>query len=509
MDHQPSRKETHLQRLGDFLWTDHKHRPLIVRWLLREVRFFYFVGKGFAEHQCILQACALTFVTLLSIVPLIALSFSLINAMTGNAALPGPSAVATIAAKQPLSPAILPAPDSATTLSLPAGIGGTTQTAEVVLSGNFFERVLAYLTIQLTGGQTEVRDRILEYARKTNFAAVKAVGVILLIVTVIGALGTIEHVFNQIWGVRRARGLVRKMTDYLFVVIICPLLLMTAMAMTPTVMRVPLFQRVIRSGYLDVAIADLSRMAPYVSVWVALALLYWLLPNTRVRLRYALVGGFAAGFVWQFAFWGYTWLQTHMIHYNLIYSALAALPFFLSWLYVSWLIVLFGAEIAAAYQNIEVYARERMISQISPAERLRLGLNLVLTICARFKREEAPWTADQLSRYLECPGGLVDHLLADLVRANIVMPVGTGRLPIYQPAIPLDSISPARVLEALEQTESAGVTGTATPEAICARTLMEQWREGLWRELGGVGFDRLVEAASLPPAPRTSNKLKT
>jgi len=487
MTEEPSKKKRPIHRLAQFLWEDHDTRRWLSRWILGELRVFYFVVKGFAEHQCPLQASALTFVTLLAMVPLLALGFAMIKGLGVSTVLAGkPAAVATAVTT---GSATVQRPGIAVTAAQDNQTTDTDKGAEE----NFIELLRDSLTTQLTADQKEVRDRIISYVKKTDFSALKAAGVIFLVVISISALGTMEHVFNQIWGLRRARTLLRKFTDYLSVVVICPLLFAAAMALTTKISRNALVAGWLRGGYVSDAAGLAIRLAPYLSVWIALTCLYLFLPNTRVKLRCALAGGFAAGVVWQLAFWCYTRLQAGMSAYNAVYSTLAALPFFLSWLYTSWLIVLFGAEVAAAYQNIETYARDRMTQTISPAERLRIGLNLLLTICARFRREESPWTADQLSRYLECPARLADELLADLAHAGMVMPVGTGRLPAYQPAVPLNNITPARVIEALQETESGGVLGTATPEAICARTIMEQWRHGLWRALGQVGFDVLVE----------------
>jgi membrane protein len=503
-------KKGTVQRLTAVLWEDHAGKSWLSRWFFHELRVFYFIIRGFVEHQCPLQASALTFVTLLSMVPVLALGVALINGLTGKKALvEHPTAPPTVTRQ---TSAGSPAATTATVHLPPASSRATTAPVEVTsvvpqdetLQGNL-DGVIRDVLTRLTIDQ-DVRDRIISYVQKTNFAALKAVGLILLIFTAISALSTMEHVFNQIWGVRRARSVLRKFTDYLFVVIVCPFLLAGAMAMTTTLSRNALVGQFFHVEYVNVAVNRLLRLTPYLSVWVALTLLYLFLPNTRVKLRCALTGGFVAGVVWQFAFWCYTKLQVGMSTYSLVYSTLAALPFFLSWLYVSWLIVLFGAEVAAAYQNSETYLRERMTRTISPAERLRIGLNLILAICSRFRREEPPWNADQLSRYLECPPRLVDDLLADLAKAGIIGPAGAEQIPAYQPAVPLNNISPARVVEAIQECEAGGMVGTATPEAICARTLMEQWRHGLWRELGQVGFDVLVEEIRPTSLPVTAEK---
>ena len=508
-DHHSDKKGV-VHRLTAVLWEDHGGKSWFSRWFFHELRVLYFIGRGFGEHQCPLQASALTFVTLLSMVPLLALGVASINGLTGKRALAEHPAAPPSSPRQ--TSVVSPTPTSGT-LRLPVAAARATSTPveaanvepqDETLQGNLdgvIRDVLTRLTID-----EDVRDRIISYVQKTNFAALKAVGLILLIFTAISALSTMEYVFNQIWGIRRARSVLRKLTDYLFVVIVCPFLLAGAMAMTTTLSRNALVGQIFHVQYVNAAVTRLLKLAPYLSVWAALTLLYLFLPNTRVKLRCALTGGFVAGVVWQFAFGCYTKLQVGMSTYSLVYSTLAALPFFLSWLYVSWLIVLFGAEVAAAYQNSETYLRERMAHAISPAERLRIGLNLILAICSRFRREEPPWNADQLSRYLECPPRLVDDLLADLATAGIIGPAGAERIPAYQPAVPLNNISPARVVEAIQECEEGGMVGTATPEAICARTLMEQWRHGLWRDLGQVGFDVLVEEIRPTSLPVTAEK---
>jgi len=497
------------ERLNDFLWREKPERSWLGEWFLSQFRVFYFVFRGFIEHQCPLRASALTFVTLLSMVPLLALAFAMVKGLGLTTVFSNRPVAAHIARFSNQLKAVGTTETLVVSTPPPSGESPTTGT----LRGeekSFGELIRDALTAQLTADQKEIRDRIASYVERTNFSTLKAVGIIFLIIAAIAALGTMEDVFNRIWGVRRSRPILRKFADYLSVIIVCPLLVAAAMAMTATLSSNAVVERLRQIGILNQAMHRAFALGPYLSVWLALTLLYLFLPNTRVKLRAALAGGFVAGVVWQLAFRGYTGGMGLMSRYNAIYSTFAALPFFMSWLYVSWLIVLFGAEVAAAYQNIEIYARDHLGREISPAERLRIGLNLMLAVCARFRREQPPWTADQLSRYLGCPVAVVEDILEDLAHAGLVIASGNGQTPTYQPAIPLANISPARVIEALEETKAGGIVGNATPEALCARTLLEQWREGLWRELGQVGFDVLVDElqpeVSLPGAAQSARE---
>lgn len=518
MNSKNARKKRNGGRISRYLWEDRPDRSWWLEAIVGWLRVVYFVFRGFRQHQCPLRASALTFVTALSIVPVLALSASMLKGMGVDSSLflrrsdsprvessPADSDQPTTGTNHLVwisddvtSSEILPVLSDEATTPLTAGTSGI----EPIPTGRgLLVTVLDAFTRWLTAGQSAVRDQIVQYVEQTNFSRLNAIGILVLVMTAVFALGTMENVFNEIWHVHRARTLLRKFADYLSVIVICPILIVAAMLMTAAIPMNSLMEKVHGSGFMDSAITRIFSLAPYISLWLGLSMLYLFLPNTRVRFRCAMVGGFVAGVIWQFAFWGYTTFQFGFSRYNAIYSALAAIPIFLVWLYLSWLIVLFGAEVAAAYQNRKAYERDRMMPTISPTERMRIGLNLILTICSRFRAEQTPWDSDQLAMYMECPAAQVDEILDDLADAGILTTAGNGGSYTYQPAVPMGNISPARVIEALAESDSAGVVGNATPEAICARTLMDQWREGLWRELGDVGFDRLVDELKNEKSP--------
>jgi len=524
----------------DFLWKDRSDQAQWVQWAIGQLRAFYFALRGFLIHRLPLRAAGLAYVTLLSLVPVLALSFAAAKGLgidmspkpVRAAERSGVQVISAIPTPQPTAFPVEPtvaapaeiaaAPDAVSSATIgsptlepeppvdpkdvvadmivpdrppspstaPAELTSTTAIAQHWRELFFGSR--------LTAEQAEeIGRRINDYIARTNFGTLKAAGIILLILATILALGELENAFNQIWHVRYPRTFLRQFTDYLSVVVICPVLLAAGIAMTATLSSNTLVQQLYRIGVVNEMITEAFKYASYVSIWFALTALYLFMPNTRVRIRYALIGGLVAVVIWQIAFYLYAISMGAM---NAVYATFAALPIFLTWLYVSWIIVLFGGEVAAAFQNRESYERELLARTISPSERLRLGLNMVLAICLRFRREESAWTADQLGRYLDYPSLCAEEILQDLTDAGIL--VASGREPpTYRPAIPLENITPARILEALQESRGTEAVGNATPEALCARTLIEQWRQGMWRELGGVSFDVLLEEIERHKSP--------
>jgi membrane protein len=502
------------------------------------LRAFYFALRGIWVHRLFLRASALAYVTLLSLIPMLALAFAAANGL-GLAPDFVTSAESESSRRVPKyrQPAAAPATRSpgfealASSPTLAAG-GGNLSSTSATAEPSFLtsqtlplqaqadaapaldaapssqsiaqmlpkekdlpQRLWDAFVTGLTADQVEVSSRIEAYVRDTKFAKLKAAGIILLIIATVSALGAMEEAFNRIWHVHHPRPLLRKFADYLSVVVVCPILMAATIASGATTLSTWLStsafaSQFYRFGFLNEMVGFALQYASLVSVWLALTFLYWFMPNTRVQLRCALGGALCAAIIWHLSFWLYTKSMASM---SAVYAALAALPIFLTWLYFSWVIVLLGAEVAAAYQNRELYERELMVGAISPAERLRLGLNLLLAICARFRREAPPWSAEQLARYLDCPIGQADEILDHLADSGILTRVGEEKCPSYQPAVPLTNISPARVIEALQEGLGPDACGNATPEAISARSLVEQWRAGLWRELGDVNFESLVE----------------
>ncbi|WP_298433281.1 YhjD/YihY/BrkB family envelope integrity protein [Geobacter sp.] len=408
-----------------------KRRPL------KFLQIAVIVCRGFYADQCLLRASALTFSTLLSIVPLFALAFAVLK-----------------------------------------GLGVQNTLEPFILS-------------QVAAGSHEIVDRIVTYINNTKVGSLGAVGLAALLVTAVTLLGNIEEAFNAIWGVRETRSLYRKFSDYLSVLISGPLLLFAALSITTTLQSQWFVQWLIRSSYLGDLLVPLFHIVPYLSIWLALIFLYMFIPNTKVRFRSALMGGVIAGTLWQAAQWGYIHFQVGVAKYNAIYGTLAVLPVFMVWLYTSWLIVLFGVEVVYAHQHLRTLRREVRVPSVSIAMRERLALALMVEIARAFFRDLPPWSLERLAGRLEVPERIVREILDALVEGGWVAADGADP-PRYLPARELEHI---RVAEFLASLRGRGGDAELGLGAVEDRVLDELWQRiegGVAEAVAGVTVRDLV-----------------
>jgi membrane protein len=403
---------------------------------LRLLRIILLVARGFSEDRVQLRASALTLFSLLGIVPVLAMAFG-------------------------------------------------------IAKGFGFEKFLQKNLLERFQGQEEVATRIIDFAHSlleaTRGGIIAGVGLVVLFWAVIRVLKDIENSFNAIWGIDKGRSLGRKFSDYLTILVICPILLTMSGSITIFIStqvemitaRFSLF------GYVSTLIFMSLRVLPYCVLWGLFAFLYILVPNTKVRFRSGLIAGIIAGSVFQAVQWGYIHFQVGVSKYNAIYGSFAALPLFLAWLQISWVIVLLGAEIAFAHQNVDTYEFEPDSQRISTSFRRLLGLMVVHLLTRRFADGEKPHTAQEISHALEIPIRLLRKILADLVDGGIASEIkgDDDADPAYQPAFTIDDLTVARVLNALDQ---RGIDSDAIPvrETEASATLsatLEAFRETIER----------------------------
>lgn len=352
------------------------------------------VCRGFLDDQCLLRASALTFSTLLAIVPLFALAFAVLKGL------------------------------------------GVQNTLE------------PFILEQVAAGSHEIVDRIVTYINNTQVASLGVVGLVTLVVTAVTLLANIEEAFNAVWGVRETRSLYRKFSDYLSVLVSGPLLIFAAMSVTTTLQSQQIVQWLIRSTYFGSVLVPLFHLVPYLSIWLALVFLYLFIPNTKVRINSALVGGVIAGTLWQAAQWGYIHFQVGVAKYNAIYGTLAVLPVFMVWLYASWIIVLFGVEVVYAHQHLGRLRQEVRVPSLSSAARERIALAAMVEIARAFFHDLPPWSAERLAERLDVPERILREILDRLADDGWVA-AGCGDAPGYLPARELEHIELAEFLASL------------------------------------------------------------
>ncbi len=371
---------------------------------IKQVRIIVLAVRGFDEDKCSLKASALTFYTLLSIVPVVAMVFG-------------------------------------------------------IAKGFGFEQVLEQQLFERLQGQKEVLEQIIAFAHSllenTQGGLIAGIGVVILFWTVIKLLGNIESSLNDIWGISKTRSLGRKFSDYLSAILICPFLFIIASSITVAITSQ--IKSVVESiALLQVFssfILSLLRMLPYCFVWVLFSFLYIFMPNTKVNMSAGILAGIIAGTLYQVVQWGYISFQIGVAKYNAIYGGFAALPLFLIWLELSWFIVLLGAEISFACQNVHTYEFEPDCLKVSHSFRRLLTLWIVHVIIKNFQKSEVPLTADGIIQKLELPARLVYQILDELVTCGVVNEIRqeSDKSFGYQPARSIDMLTIKYVIDALEQ----------------------------------------------------------
>ncbi len=328
--------------------------------------------RGFIKHDCYLRASALTFYTLLSIVPVAAMFFGIAKGFHLDKLL------------------------------------------EEKLRAAFIE-------------QPEVIDRIITYSGalldNTKGGMVAGIGVVMLFWTVIRLLSNIEKSFNDIWSVRHSRSFGRKFSDYLSIMLICPVLIIMASSATVFIASQLsyLSSHLAFAGFLNYSFFILIKLLPYCVVWLAFTFIYMFIPNTRVKLSSALIAGVCAGTLYQLLQVGYIIFQMSVSKYNAIYGSFAALPLFLIWLQLSWLIVLFGAEIAASWQNHVSMEMLPDTPELSPSFKKLVMLSICRTSIKRFAAAEQPFTQDEFSKELGIPLKICSDLITELIAAGVLI----------------------------------------------------------------------------------------
>jgi len=236
----------------------------------------------------------------------------------------------------------------------------------------------------------EAFNQLFLFVSGTNVANLGIVGLIVLVFTVLKLMAHIEGSFNAIWGVVRPRTLVRKFADYLSIVAITPLLLIAASALRAALSREGTTAFMREELMLGPVVELGLRTVPFIGLWLGFTVLGLVMPNTRVHLRSAIVGGFFGAAVWSLIQVGYVNLQWGVSQYNALYAGFAAIPLFLVWVWLSWIAVLLAAEISYADQHSDVYMRQARGGPLEPGQRRVLALALAVQVAEQFLAGDPP-----------------------------------------------------------------------------------------------------------------------
>lgn len=396
---------------------------------LRSLRIILTSVREFSFDKCAERASALTYYTLLSIVPILAMAFGLAK-----------------------------------------GFG--------------LDKLLREKLLENMHSQQEVFTRLIEFSenllQQTHGGLIASIGVAFLFWTVVKVLGNIERSFNDIWGIKQARGLGQKFTDYLSLMLILPLCFLLASSMTVFVVtQVSNYSG--RMYFIGPVVLALLQLLPYAVFWGLLTYLYVFMPNGKIKLSSALLGGIVAGTAYQLTQWAYIHFQVGVAKAGAVYGSFAALPLFLIWLQLSWMIVLYGAELAFAHQNDQTFEFEEDCLNASARFKKLVALRMTQLCIQRFMSGEAPLSDETMARQLEIPVRLAREILHDLTKARVLTLAQSEneKLHFYHPARDVASMTPQWVIGQLENSGSHDIPLAPSPELEALKGTLETFEETL------------------------------
>jgi membrane protein len=379
--------------------------------LYRASRVGYSTVRGFFTNRLTVRAAALTYYSALSIVPFLAFAFAVLKGFGAYA--------------------------------------------------SFIEGTVRPYLQQTFGGNPALLgsiERILVFVDRTDVSKVGALGLVILAYTSVSLLSSVEDTLNEIWGARTMRSFLRRVTDYITLLVTTPLLVATAGAALTAAESSSIVLFVREALGLGGLIDLLLRFASLAVVGVAFFAVYVILPNVRVRPLSAAVGAAIAAVLWQVALVLYVRFQVGVSGYSALYSVMAAIPIFLVWTYTSWVVVLAGAQVAASHQN------ERLVRQRFRAQRTDQALRemLAVVVAAHVARDflsgsppRGAAALAQLSELGDVPPLTVEETLDALVRAGLLAKTTTDGTVGYLPARDLDAIRAQDLRDALRREATA------------------------------------------------------
>ena len=371
---------------------------------VRYLRIFVMMIRELANGQLNVRAASLVYTTLLSMIPVLAVSFAVLKGFDVH---------------HKLGPVLL-------NLLEPLGEQGA-----------------------------EFSWQIIDFVDNVKVANLGSFGLAFLILTVISLLVQIEKAFNFTWRVRKPRSFMGRFSGYLTVVMVGPVLVFTALGITASVMGSQVARDLIAIEPFGFLFAIATKLVPFGLIIAAFTFVYTFIPNTKVKVRSAAFGACTAGFFWSAAGWIFATMVVTSARHEAIYSSFAIVILFMMWLYIAWLILLVGASVAFYNQHPENLGLLNDELQLSSETRERLGLNVCLLIAQHHLLALAPWSCVGLARRLRAPLEPLSQLLKGLERHGVLI-AAKHEPEVYLPARDFDGISLGQLYATIRKLDEGG-----------------------------------------------------
>ncbi len=392
------RYEHFMAQLRSELWhSEEQQSPPWRRIYARALLIAYAVVRDLIDGQLTLRAMSLVYSSLLSLAPLIAVSFSVLKAFGVH---------------NQLKPALQ-------SMLEPLGHEGS-----------------------------EITNNILNFVENIQVGVLGSMGLALLFYTVVSLMQKVEKSFNYTWRVTQSRSFAQRFSDYLSVLMIGPVLVFAALGVTGSMFNNRVVEYLAEIGPLGDAVHFASALLPYLLIIAAFTFIYSFIPNTKVHLKAALAGAVVSGILWETLGWGFASFVATSANYTAIYSAFASLMFFLIWLYLGWLVLLTGASIAFYVQHPDYAMTPRNGLHLSLDQRSKIALAIMHKITGDFYAGRAMSTASDLAVALNVSEDIMLQVLDTLDQGQLLTQSSDDH-PKFLPASPVEHITVKTVLDAV------------------------------------------------------------
>ncbi|GIW48349.1 MAG: hypothetical protein KatS3mg078_2226 [Deltaproteobacteria bacterium] len=400
-----------VKRLNDFLgrelWlidTSSLSRPKA--FFIQLLRLVFASIRESSEREITLRAMSLVYTTLLSIVPLFALSFSVLKAFGVH---------------------------------------------------NELEPLLNNFLAPLGPKGNEITQRIMEFVENMKVGVLGSLGLLMLIYTVISLIHKIEQSLNHIWKIEKTRSITRRFSDYISLVLVGPITIISLIGLTTSIMSNDMVQKLLSIRPIGIVLSFFAgKLIPYVIISAVFTSIYIVVPNTKVRFRSALLGGTIAGMMWQTTSWAFASFVVSSASYSAIYSGFATIILFMIWLYLNWLILLIGAEISFCHQNLKFLTLKKEAFKLSHRLREKLCFIVTYLISFNYYYGKKPWTFELLVEHLGLPEEPIRNIITQLENSGLVVETADNP-PGYIPARDIETIKLRDILKSIrgENTEES------------------------------------------------------
>lgn len=412
------------------------------------LRIIYLLIRDLKEGQLNLRAMGLVYTTLLAMVPLIAVSFSVLK-----------------------------------------GFGVHNQVEPLLLG-----------VMEPLGEQgVEITNKIIGFVDNIKAGILGSLGLAFLIYTVVSLLQKIERAFNFTWRVTTHRPLSQRFSDYITLILIGPVLIFSALGMKASVANIELLKKVMEVEAIGLAFNLVGYLVPFLLIVTIFTLVYKLVPNVNVGIKPAFIGAVVAGLLWETSSWAFANFVVGSTKYTAIYSAFATLIIFMIWLYLNWLILLIGCSVAFYYQYPEQRTLRPRTIVLSNRLREKLSLYIMILVARNFYQHKQAWTLDALIKRLNISGDICESLVNYLLAAGLL--IRTADEPVtYVPGYAIERITIKDIISSVRKSgESETFSIETLPKDQVVNSIFSEVEDAINKQLDSTTLYELSLTHSSKP----------